>query len=59
VIVGAKNMEQLRDNIASTRVKLCAEDLAALNEVSELPPEYPAWMIAFQGQARAVPPVKT
>ena len=58
VIIGAKTMDQLRDNIASTRVELTAEELAALDAVSELPAEYPAWMIAFQGQARSVPPVK-
>ncbi len=45
VIVGAKTREQLQDNIASTKVKLTAEDLAALNQVSALAPEYPGWMI--------------
>jgi hypothetical protein len=29
-----------------------------LDEVSQLPPEYPGWMLAFQGQARAKPPFK-
>jgi aryl-alcohol dehydrogenase-like predicted oxidoreductase len=58
VIIGAKTMDQLRDNIASTRVTLSAEDIKALDEVSQLPAEYPGWMIAFQGQARGQPPVK-
>jgi len=40
-VLGAKNREQLLDNIAATQVKLSAEDLSALNAVSALPPEYP------------------
>lgn len=58
VIIGAKSMEQLHDNIASTRVQLTEDEIKLLNEVSELPPEYPAWMLAVQGQYRAKPPVK-
>ena len=58
VIIGAKTVGQLEDNIASTRVRLTAEELKALDEVSALPPEYPGWMLAFQGQARGKPPVK-
>src|SRR5579862_9648953 len=41
VIIGAKNREQLLDNIAATSVKLTAEDLTALNQVSALTAEYP------------------
>jgi hypothetical protein len=37
---------------------LSAEDLTALDEVSALPPEYPGWMLAMQGQYRAKPPLK-
>ena len=58
VIIGAKSMEQLRDNVASTRVALTAEEIRQLDEVSQLPPEYPGWMLAFQGQYRAKPPFK-
>jgi aryl-alcohol dehydrogenase-like predicted oxidoreductase len=58
VIIGAKSMEQLRDNVASTRVRLDEAELKLLDEVSALPPEYPGWMLAFQGQARGKPPVK-
>jgi hypothetical protein len=29
-----------------------------LDETSALPPEYPGWMLAFQGQARAKATVK-
>jgi aryl-alcohol dehydrogenase-like predicted oxidoreductase len=58
VIIGARTMEQLRDNVAATRVRLSAEDVKSLDEVSDLPPEYPGWMIAFQSQARVQPPIK-
>ena len=52
VIVGAKTPEQLADNIAATTLSLSAREVAALDAVSALPPEYPAWMIAVQGQNR-------
>ncbi|MGA8708164.1 MAG: aldo/keto reductase [Steroidobacteraceae bacterium] len=58
VIIGAKTVEQLDDNIASTQVQLRDEELKRLDEASALPPEYPGWMLSFQGQARAKPPVK-
>ena len=58
VIIGAKTLEQLDDNIASAKVRLSAEDLKTLEEVSALPPEYPGWMLSFQGQARAKRPYK-
>jgi len=49
VIIGAKSLQQLEDNLAATGVKLTAEEMAKLDEVSALPPEYPGWMIEFQG----------
>ncbi len=52
VIIGAKRPEQLADNLAATEVKLDAEQLAALDAVSRLPPEYPGWMLARQGAYR-------
>ena len=58
VIIGAKSMEQLRDNIDSTRVRLDDAEIKQLDEISALPVEYPGWMLVFQGQARAKPPVK-
>lgn len=45
VIVGAKTREQLLDNMAATAVKLTPEDLATLNQVSAITPEYPGWML--------------
>jgi aryl-alcohol dehydrogenase-like predicted oxidoreductase len=58
VIIGAKSMDQLRDNIAASRLQLTADEIKVLDEVSQLPPEYPGWMLAFQGQYRAKPPLK-
>ena len=48
VIIGAKSVEQLNDNLAAVHVRLSADHLARLNAVSSLPIEYPNWMIARQ-----------
>jgi aryl-alcohol dehydrogenase-like predicted oxidoreductase len=45
VIIGAKNNEQLDANLAATGIKLTKEDMAKLDKVSELPSEYPGWMV--------------
>ena len=58
VILGARSMAQLEDNLGSTHLELGAEELTALNEVSSLPPEYPGWMLARQGLSRSKPPVR-
>jgi aryl-alcohol dehydrogenase-like predicted oxidoreductase len=52
VIIGAKRIDQLDDNIAATLTQLSAEELNALNKVSALPAEYPGWMIERQGATR-------
>jgi aryl-alcohol dehydrogenase-like predicted oxidoreductase len=44
VIIGAKKLSQLDDNLKAIDVTLTAEDVKALDEVSTLAPEYPAWM---------------
>jgi len=56
VIIGAKTMEQLQDNLEASGLKLSAEELETLNQVSRLPDEYPSWMIERQGQYRAETP---
>ncbi|AUW57658.1 aldo/keto reductase [Sphingobium sp. SCG-1] len=53
VIIGAKRPDQLTDNIAATEITLTAEELATLDAVSALPPEYPGWMLERQGEYRA------
>ncbi len=57
VIVGAKTVEQLRDNLAAAELTLDAEELQTLDTVSALPAEYPGWMLALQGAYRATAPV--
>ena len=56
IIIGAKNIEQLDDNIAATTLSLTAENMAALDAVSALAPEYPGWMEARQGADRRPKP---
>lgn len=51
VIVGAKRMDQLQDNLKATEVTLSAEDLATLDQVSALAKEYPGWMFERQQAA--------
>ena len=45
VIIGVKNMKQLRDNLGSISFKLTDEDIEKLDEASEIPPPYPYEMI--------------
>jgi aryl-alcohol dehydrogenase-like predicted oxidoreductase len=52
VIIGAKRLEQLQDNLAAADLKLSADEIRILDEVSALPPEYPGWMVDFQGLDR-------
>jgi aryl-alcohol dehydrogenase-like predicted oxidoreductase len=52
VIIGAKRIDQLNDNLAAVNLQLSADELKQLDEVSALPPEYPGWMLPFQGSNR-------
>jgi aryl-alcohol dehydrogenase-like predicted oxidoreductase len=56
VIIGAKTMEQLDDNLDAVKLHLTAEEVSKLDEVSALPAEYPGWMLARQGAERAPQP---
>jgi aryl-alcohol dehydrogenase-like predicted oxidoreductase len=56
VIIGARSMQQLDDNIAAGAVTLSADELAALDAASRLPQEYPGWMIEMQSTNRRSPP---
>jgi aryl-alcohol dehydrogenase-like predicted oxidoreductase len=58
VIIGARNMDQLDDNIAAADLKLAPEEIATLDKVSALPREYPGWMFERQGSARFPQPFK-
>jgi aryl-alcohol dehydrogenase-like predicted oxidoreductase len=52
VIIGAKNKEQLLDNMAATGLTLSAEELKRIDEASALPSEYPQWMLTRQSGDR-------
>ncbi len=52
VIIGAKNQEQLLDNIAATELQLSAEQIQAIDAASKLPSEYPQWMLDRQSADR-------
>ena len=56
VIIGASRMEQLEQNLAATQLTLDADDLARLDEISALAPEYPGWMVARQTEGRRPAP---
>jgi len=52
VILGAKRLDQLQDNLAAEELNLSADEIKILDEVSALPPEYPGWMLPFQSGDR-------
>lgn len=56
VIVGAKRVEQLDDNLAAADLTLTAQEIARLDEVSALPGEYPGWMLQMQSGHRVPKP---
>ncbi|GAB2981845.1 aldo/keto reductase [Mucilaginibacter puniceus] len=51
-IIGAKNIDQLKDNIKSVDITLSADDLKKIDEVSALTKEYPQWMVERQSADR-------
>jgi aryl-alcohol dehydrogenase-like predicted oxidoreductase len=52
VIIGARKLEQLDDNLRSVDVTVSSEELNALDEASRLTPEYPAWMDVLPSDRR-------
>ena len=58
LIVGATKMEQLEDNIAAIDLKLSADEMNRLDEVSALKPEYPAYQPTPQRGANFMAAVK-
>lgn len=52
VIIGANKPHQLADNLNSVNVTFTDEELNQLDEVSQLAPEYPGWMLERQGADR-------
>ena len=58
VIIGAKTVEQLDDNLAAVDLTLTLEDMERIDAVSALPSEYPGWMFERQGGGRIPAPFK-
>lgn len=57
MIIGAKNEEQLIDDLAVPDVDLSEQEMDRLNDVSALLPEYPGWMLERQAQNRYPEPM--
>ena len=55
VIIGAKRLDQLEDNLAAAELRLTGDEITCLDGVSALPPEYPGWMLPFQDANRLEP----
>ncbi|GIX01473.1 MAG: oxidoreductase [Thermogutta sp.] len=52
VIIGARTLDQLRENLKAAEVRLTEDEMKRLDEVSARPAPYPQWMIATVGQDR-------
>jgi aryl-alcohol dehydrogenase-like predicted oxidoreductase len=52
VIIGAKRLNQLEDNLLAPAVQLSDEDLKRLDRISALPSEYPGWMLTWSWDDR-------
>jgi aryl-alcohol dehydrogenase-like predicted oxidoreductase len=52
VIIGARKIAQLDDNLKSVEVTLSPDEVKALNEASKLAIEYPAWMDSLGADRR-------
>ena len=52
VIIGAKRMDQLRDNLGAVDVRLSADEVTSLDEVSGRPRPYPMWMLTLGDDRR-------
>ena len=55
VIIGARRLDQLQDNLAAVDLHLAGDEIRQLDEVSTLPREYPGWMLPFQNANRLKP----
>jgi aryl-alcohol dehydrogenase-like predicted oxidoreductase len=55
VIIGAKRLDQLQDNLAAVELMLTEEEINRLDEVSALQPEYPEWLLSHLNANRLKP----
>ncbi|MDX3929913.1 MAG: aldo/keto reductase [Shinella sp.] len=53
IIIGAKRVEQLQENIRAASIDLDDDDMAKLDAVSRLPVEYPGWLLNAETDTRA------
>lgn len=51
-IIGAKNINQLNDNLHSINIQFSEKDLKKIDEVSPLELQYPGWMVKRQSDNR-------
>jgi aryl-alcohol dehydrogenase-like predicted oxidoreductase len=58
VILGVKTLDQLNDNLAAAELSLAPEEIARLDTLSALKPEYPGWMVERQNDPRRNPNTK-
>ena len=58
VIIGAKTMEQLEDDLAAVDVEIPPEYIKEIEKISELPSEYPGWMVQWQNRNRRLEQTK-
>ena len=58
VIIGAKTLDQLDDNLAAAEFAFTPDELAQLDGLSALKPEYPGWMVERQNDSRRSPATK-
>lgn len=54
VIIGAKSVTQLDDTLKAPGVSFSSEELSLLNKVSQIPDEYPGWMLSRQAEYRKI-----
>jgi len=57
IVIGARSVEQLQDNLAADQVRLTAGQIARLDEASAVRPAYPVWHQRRTFLARNPPPV--
>jgi aryl-alcohol dehydrogenase-like predicted oxidoreductase len=56
IIIGAKTLEQLNDNLEAVRLTLAPDEIATLDAVSADRPQYPHWMIKRNNATRVPEP---
>jgi len=57
VVIGARNVTQLKDNLAAADLRLSAEQIARLDAASAVRPAYPYWHQRRTFTQRNPPPV--